>query len=109
MNFDLIRGQTLGVVGESGSGKSTLARLLLKLIPATSGEVTYRGQNILPLKERQSNFLRRDMQMIFQDPYASLDPRIRIGDSIAEPLWEHKLYRTKDEVLERVGTMLERV
>lgn len=107
VSFDLVRGQTLGVVGESGSGKSTLARLLLKLIPATSGEVTYLGRNILPLKERQCAYLRKDMQMIFQDPYASLDPRIKIGHSIAEPLWEHKLFKNKEKVKERVNAMLE--
>lgn len=109
MHFQLHRGETLGVVGESGSGKSTLARLLLKLIPATAGEVNYQGRNILPLKESQSGYLRKDMQMIFQDPYASLDPRVKIGNSIAEPLREHKLYHRKEEVLERVGSMLERV
>ena len=109
MNFDLVAGQTLGVVGESGSGKSTLARLLLKLIPATKGEVVYSGRNILPLKESHCGYLRKDMQMIFQDPYASLDPRIKIGNSIAEPLREHKLFKTKEEVMERVGATLERV
>lgn len=109
LNFDLRRGQTLGVVGESGSGKSTLARLLLKLIPATAGTVTYRGRDILPLKERQSGEIRRDMQMIFQDPYASLDPRVRVGDAIAEPLREHRLFKTQKEVKEHVARMLERV
>lgn len=109
MNFDLTRGETLGVVGESGSGKSTLARLLLKLIPATAGQVEYLGEDILPLPERQCGCLRRDMQMIFQDPYASLDPRVKIGNSIAEPLREHKMCKTKEETAERVGAMLERV
>jgi oligopeptide/dipeptide ABC transporter ATP-binding protein len=109
MNFSVLKGQTLGVVGESGSGKSTLARLLLKLIPATSGEVTYQERNILPLRERESGFIRRDLQMIFQDPYASLDPRVKIGEAIAEPLKEHKLYKSAADIQERVGDMLDHV
>ena len=71
--------------------------------------MNYQGRNILAQKERKSGGLRKDMQMIFQDPYASLDPRIKIGNAIAEPLREHKLYKTKEEILERVGSMLERV
>lgn len=107
MSFDVFKGETVGIVGESGSGKSTLARLILKLIESTSGEVIYGGKDIL--KSRDDTVIRRDLQMIFQDPYASLDPRIKIGDSIAEPLREHKIFKTKREVDERVVSMLERV
>ena len=109
MHFDVLKGQTLGVVGESGSGKSTLARLLLKLIPATSGEVAYQGRNILPLREKESGFIRRDLQMIFQDPYASLDPRVKIGEAIAEPIKEHRLLKDAAEIQERVGDVLTHV
>lgn len=109
MNFDVFKGQTLGVVGESGSGKSTLARLLLKLIPATSGEVTYLGRNILPLREKDCTFIRRDLQMIFQDPYASLDPRVKIGEAIAEPLKEHRLYKSTADIQNRVADVLTHV
>ncbi len=109
MNFNVLKGQTLGVVGESGSGKSTLARLLLKLIPATSGEVIYQDRNILPLREKESGAIRRDLQMIFQDPYASLDPRVKIGEAIAEPLKEHRLYKKSADIKARVGDMLEHV
>lgn len=107
MSFDILKGHTVGIVGESGSGKSTLARLILKLIPATSGEILYDGMDLL--KTRDDSVLRRDLQMIFQDPYASLDPRIKIGDSIAEPLREHKMCKSRKELNDRVVEMLERV
>lgn len=109
MNFEVLKGQTLGVVGESGSGKSTMARLLLKLIGATSGKVVYHGQDILALKEKDSAMVRRELQMIFQDPYASLDPRVKIGEAIGEPLKEHHLCANKAEIHQRVGDMLEHV
>ncbi len=91
MSFNVYKGKTIGIVGESGSGKSTVARLILKLIPATAGRVIYEGRDILPLREHQSKFVRQQMQMIFQDPYASLDPRFKIGSSLEEPLREHKI------------------
>ena len=109
MNFDVLKGQTLGVVGESGSGKSTLARLLLRLIPATAGQVMYREQDILTLKHRDSAMIPRELQMIFQDPYASLDPRVKIGAAIAEPLREHRIYTRKADIDKCVGDMLEHV
>ena len=107
VSFDVFKGQTVGIVGESGSGKSTLARLILKLIPATSGEIFYNGSDIL--KSRDDSLLRRDLQMIFQDPYASLDPRVKIGSSIAEPLRQHRMCKSRREIDERVAAMLERV
>ena len=107
MTFDVTKGHTVGIVGESGSGKSTLARLILKLIEVTSGEIIYGGKDIL--KSRDDSVIRRDLQMIFQDPYASLDPRIKVGDSIAEPLREHKIYKTRKEINDCVAEMLIRV
>ncbi len=109
VRFDLYKGQTLGIVGESGSGKSTLARLILKLIQATSGSVMYQGRDIIPLSERESAELRRDMQMIFQDPYASLDPRIKVGEAIVEPLTEHKMHGRRKARKEKAIEMLGRV
>ncbi len=109
MHFDIIQGQTLGVVGESGSGKSTMARLLLRLILATSGQVFYQGKDILAPQNRKNVMIPRELQMIFQDPYASLDPRVKIGAAIAEPLKEHHLYASKTEINKRVGDVLEYV
>jgi oligopeptide/dipeptide ABC transporter ATP-binding protein len=90
VSFHQRRGETLGVVGESGCGKSTLARVILHLQPATSGEVYLDGEAIGRLTPASLRRKRRDMQMIFQDPQASLDPRMRVGDLIAEPLVIHK-------------------
>lgn len=108
MSFDVYKGKTIGIVGESGSGKSTVARLILKLIPATGGHVIYEGRDILPLRERQSKFVRQQMQMIFQDPYASLDPRFKIGNALEEPLREHNIV-PRSEMRKVVGDMLEKV
>ena len=108
MSFNVYKGKTLGIVGESGSGKSTVARLILKLLPATSGRVLYEGKDILPLRERDSRFVRQQLQMIFQDPYASLDPRFKIGYTLEEPLKEHKIV-PREQMHEVVGDMLEKV
>ncbi len=89
VSFTVKRGECLGLVGESGCGKTTVGRTILRLIPATEGEVWFDGRDILKLDPKQIKPLRRDMQIIFQDPYSSLDPRMQIGESITEGLKAH--------------------
>jgi oligopeptide transport system ATP-binding protein len=90
VSLDIYRGETLGLVGESGSGKSTLGRLILRLIEPTSGAVAFEGTDLLKTRSSELRRLRRDMQIIFQDPFGSLDPRYRVQDVIAEPLTLHR-------------------
>ncbi len=94
VSLDIQAGETLGLVGESGSGKSTLGRLILRLIEATSGSVRFNGHDLVSVSQGDMRRLRRDMQIIFQDPFSSLDPRLRVEDLIAEPLIIHKQDRT---------------
>jgi oligopeptide transport system ATP-binding protein len=109
VSFSVAQGETLGLVGESGSGKSTLARTVLQLLPPTSGSVRFEGREIAGLSRRQMRPLRPEMQMIFQDPYASLNPRKRIGQIVGEPLRLQgrasgaELRAQVQELLERVG------
>jgi len=109
VSFRVQRGETLGLVGESGSGKSTACRAVLQLIKPTSGSVEFEGREIAGIGRRQMRPLRRDMQMIFQDPYASLNPRKRVGQIVGDPLKRQgvasgsELRRQVQELLERVG------
>jgi oligopeptide transport system ATP-binding protein len=109
ISFQVERGETLGLVGESGSGKSTACRAVLQLIEPTSGSVKFEGREIAGLGARQMRPLRREMQMIFQDPYASLNPRKRVGQIVGDPLKRQgvasgsELRRQVQELLERVG------
>jgi oligopeptide transport system ATP-binding protein len=110
VSFELYAGETVGLVGESGSGKSTLARAILRLVRAGGGEVVWRGRDLLVCGGAELRALRRDLQIVFQDPLASLNPRMTVGDSVAEPLriFEPRMgtavrRRRVDEMLERVG------
>ncbi|MBN8655758.1 MAG: dipeptide ABC transporter ATP-binding protein [Anaerolineae bacterium] len=109
VSFAVKKGETLGMVGESGCGKTTVGRTLLRLVEPTSGEVTFEGKNILKMGQRELKPLRRDMQIIFQDPYASLNPRMPIGESVMEGLQIHNVGRPKERweiainMLKKVG------
>jgi len=109
VSFELAAGETLGVVGESGCGKSTTGRCILRLIEPTSGEVWFEGQNVTTLGKEALRALARDMQIIFQDPYASLNPRMTVGAIIGEALTIHKLAKTPREYEERIVDLLETV
>src|SRR6266566_1554753 len=109
VSFTIEKGETLGLVGESGCGKSTTGRCILRLIEPTSGEVTFEGQDVTALDKRSLRHLRRDMQIIFQDPYASLNPRMTVGSIIGEAIVIHKLAKTRKEREERVIHLLETV
>ena len=109
VSFDLASGETLGFVGESGCGKSTLARAILNLFPATSGSVVWQGKEMCGASAQTWMDVRKDVQMIFQDPLASLNPRMTIAQIIAEPLRTHQPELSAAEVMQRVQTMMSRV
>lgn len=109
MSFDIAPGEILGVVGESGSGKSTLARAIIGTVPASSGQILWEGQDLLTLSPRDRRAHRRDVQMVFQDPLAALNPRMNVGQIIAEPLMTHKPQTSRAEARRMVGEMMERV
>ena len=109
INIQIKKKTTLGVVGESGCGKSTLGRTLIRLIPATSGEILYNGDDILKYSDAQMKEMRKRVQIIFQDPYASLNPRMSIRQIIAEPLIVCKLCHGKEEIDKRVKELMDTV
>lgn len=109
VSFDLYEGETVGLVGESGCGKSTLGRSILQLIKPTAGHVFFKGQDLAIIPEKQLRRLRKDMQLIFQDPYSSLNPRMTVGQAIGEPIQVHGLAKNNSEKKEKVIELLEKV
>jgi oligopeptide/dipeptide ABC transporter ATP-binding protein len=109
VSFDILKGETLGLVGESGCGKSTLGRSILRLIEPTDGRVIFKGRDITKINSDEMRALRRSMQIIFQDPYASLNPRMTVEQILAEPLEIHDLARTKEEKRKRIFQLMDLV
>ncbi len=106
VTFKIEEGKTLGVVGESGCGKSTLGRTILRLLPSTDGKIIFNGEDITHIDSSRMLALRRDMQIIFQDPFSSLDPKMTVSQIIEEPLKIHKIYKNKAERQERVKELM---
>ncbi len=109
VSFEIYEGETLGLVGESGCGKSTTGRMLLKLIESTEGAILFQGKDITKMTDDEIRPLRKDIQMIFQDPYASLNPRMTVGEIIAEPLIVHGMYKNSEEMKKRIHELLNMV
>jgi len=109
VNFYINKGETLGLVGESGCGKSTTGRVLLRLLEATEGEILFEGKDINKLSKKEMRTIRQEMQIVFQDPYASLNPRMTVSEIIAEPLIVNKVYASKQELNKRVRELMETV
>ncbi|MFW6381022.1 MAG: ABC transporter ATP-binding protein [Bacillota bacterium] len=109
ISFTINKGETLGLVGESGCGKSTAGRTILRLLEATSGNIFFEGKNLLEMDKKELRSMRKEMQIIFQDPYASLNPRMTVADIVGEPLEIHNLVNNKKEQEARVRDLLSRV
>ncbi|WP_155160901.1 ABC transporter ATP-binding protein [Sansalvadorimonas verongulae] len=109
VTFKIEKGHTLGIVGESGCGKSTTGRVILRLLEATDGDILFEGKNIREFDKKQMRKLREDMQIIFQDPFASLNPRMTASEIIGEPLIIHKMVKSKQELAERVRELMDLV
>lgn len=109
VSLTINQGETLGVVGESGCGKSTLGRTVLKLHEPTSGKISFEGKDITDYRKKQIHAIRQDMQMIFQDPYSSLNPRMSVQDLIAEPLIINKVCKSRNEVFDKVAELMDTV
>ncbi len=109
VNIAIDEGKTLGVVGESGCGKSTLGRAVLRLHEPTSGEIYYKGENIMGYDKARMRALRREMQIIFQDPYSSINPRMSVQEIIAEPIIINHMFKTRSEVFDRVAELMDTV
>lgn len=109
VDLEIFKGETLGLVGESGSGKSTLGRCILRLIKPTSGEISYAGKDLLALSDQELKLLRRQIQIIFQDPYSSLNPKMTVEDLLEEPLIVHSLLATSAQRMKRVEKLLDLV
>lgn len=107
LSFKIEKGKTLGMVGESGCGKSTCGRTILRLHEPTSGEVLFEGKDLAKLNKEEMRDMRKEMQIIFQDPFASLNPRRTVSEIIADPLYLHKVYKTKEEVQKKVLELME--
>ena len=109
VNLDIYAGKTLGIVGESGCGKSTLGRLVLRLLEPTAGEVLINGEDILKYNKSKMHEMRKSMQIIFQDPFSSLNPRMSVFDLIAEPLIRNKACANKKEMISRIRILMDKV
>ena len=107
VSFSVERGKTLGIVGESGCGKSTTGRTILRLIEPTDGEILFEGQDIRKFNKKELRSFRKEMQMVFQDPFSSVDPRMSVGNIIAEPIHINKMLRGKEAVEKRVAELMD--
>ncbi|MFT5231841.1 MAG: peptide/nickel transport system ATP-binding protein, partial [Candidatus Azotimanducaceae bacterium] len=109
VSFEAYEGETVGLVGESGCGKSTLGKVILQLDKATAGTVLYRGNDITKLSSTETRMLRKEIQLIFQDPFSSLNPRLTIGEAITEPMIVHEIGKNKRDRKKRIEDLLTRV